>query len=126
MTGGRLTICLTNVGAGTIVLADKAYDANRICASLRDRCASANIPRKANRRSKPYFTTWLYRERNLIECFFSKLKHFRRVATRYEKLAENVLGHGPARLIVPVAPCYIYDLVCLIFRRRSPETRCTC
>ena len=34
----------------------------------------------------------LYRERNLIERFFSKLKHFRRVATRYDKLAANFLG----------------------------------
>jgi transposase len=52
----------------------------------------ANIPPKANRRSKPYFSTWLYRQRNLVERFFSKLKHFRRVATRYDKLAENFLA----------------------------------
>jgi transposase len=57
------------------VLADKAYDADRIRASLREKGAFANIPPKANRRSKPYFSTWLYRERNLIERFFSKLKH---------------------------------------------------
>ena len=36
-----------------------------------------NIPPKSNRRSKPYFSTCLYRQRNLIERFFSKLKHFR-------------------------------------------------
>jgi len=83
---------LGHVGAGTIVLADKAYDADRIRASLRDRGAFANIPPKVNRRSKPYFSTWLYRERNLIERFFSKLKHFRRVGTRYDKLAENFLA----------------------------------
>jgi transposase len=41
---------------------------------------------------KPYFSTWLYRQRNLVERFFSKLKHFRRVATRYDKLAENFLA----------------------------------
>ena len=52
------------------MLADKAYDANRIRASLRERGAFANIPPKSNRRSKPYFSTWLYRERNLIERFF--------------------------------------------------------
>jgi transposase len=73
------------------VLADKAYDADRIRASLRDRGAFANIPPKTNRRSKPFFSTWLYRERNLIERFFSKLKHFRRVATRYD-VAENFLA----------------------------------
>lgn len=74
------------------MLADKAYDADRIRASLREKGAFANIPPKSNRRSKPYFSTWLYRERNLIERFFSKLKHFRRVATRYDKLAENFLA----------------------------------
>ena len=83
---------LDHVGAGTIVLADKAYDADRIRQCLREKGAFANIPPKANRRSKPYFSTWLYRERNLIERFFSKLKHFRRVATRYDKLAENFLA----------------------------------
>ena len=74
------------------MLADKAYDADRIRASLRERGASANIPPRANRRSKPYFSTWLYRGRNLIERFFSKLKRLRRVATRYDKLAENFLA----------------------------------
>ena len=83
---------LDRVAAGTILLADKAYDADRIRATLREKGAFANIPPKSNRRSKPYFSTWLYRERNLIERFFSKLKHFRRVATRYDKLAENFLA----------------------------------
>lgn len=66
---------LNHISAGTIVLAYKAYDADRIRSSLREKGAFANIPPKANRRSKPYFSTWLYRERNLIERFFSKLKH---------------------------------------------------
>ncbi|MBP2444598.1 transposase [Rhizobium leguminosarum] len=74
------------------MLADKANDADRIRASLREKGAFANIPPKTNRRSKPYFNAWLYRERNLIERFFSKLKHFRRIATRYDKLAENCLA----------------------------------
>lgn len=52
----------------------------------------ANIPPKSNLRWKPYFSTWLYRQRNLVERFFSKLKHFRRIATRYDKLAENFLA----------------------------------
>lgn len=73
-------------------MADKAYDADRIRESLRAKGAFANIPPKINRRAKPYFSTWLYRERNLIERFFSKLKHFRRVATRYDKLAADFLA----------------------------------
>ena len=83
---------LDHIGRDTIVLADKAYDADLIRASMRERGAMANIPPKSNRRFKPYFSTWLHRRRNLIERFFSKLKHFRRVATRYDKLAENFLA----------------------------------
>lgn len=51
--------------------------------------AAPNIPPKSNRRWKPCFSKWLYRGRNLIERFFSKLKHLRRVATRYDELAAN-------------------------------------
>ena len=67
---------------GTILPADKEYDADRIRAPLREKGASANIPPKANRKSKPYFNRWFCRERNLIEHFFSKLKHFRALGTR--------------------------------------------
>jgi transposase len=48
-----------------------------------------NIPAKFNRKWRPCFSKALYRERNQIERFFSKLKDFRRIATRHEKLAEN-------------------------------------
>jgi transposase len=51
-----------------------------------------NIPAKSNRNWKPCFSKVLYRERNLVERFFSKLKHFRRIATRYDKLADNFLA----------------------------------
>ena len=54
--------------------------------------ATPNIPPKSNRRWKPYFSKRLDRERNVIERFFSKLKHFRRVATRYYNLAANFLA----------------------------------
>ncbi len=50
------------------------------------------ISAKSNRKWKPCFNQTLYRERNLVERFFSKLKHFRRIATRYDKLAENFLA----------------------------------
>ncbi len=73
-------------------LADKAYDADRIRELIQDQGATPNIPPKSNRRWKPCFSKRLYRERNLIERFFSKLKHFRRVATRYDKLAANFLA----------------------------------
>src|SRR4051794_12418870 len=56
------------------------------------RGAMPNIPPRSNRRWKPCFTKRLDRERNLIGRFFSKLKHFRRVATRCDKPAANFLG----------------------------------
>jgi len=83
---------LNHLGPHTIVLADKAYDADRIRALIEDQGATPNIPAKSNRKWKPCFSKRLYRERNLIERFFSKLKHFRRVATPYDKLAENFLA----------------------------------
>ena len=75
----------------TIVLADKAYDGNAIRVLIEAQGAVPNIPGKSNRTWKPCFSKRLYRERNQIERFFSKLKHFRRIATRYDKLAENFL-----------------------------------
>src|ERR1700757_5188847 len=64
-------------GPRTIVLVDKADDADRIRELIQEQDATPNIPPKSNRRWKPCFSKRLYRERNLIERFFSKLKHFR-------------------------------------------------
>ncbi|WP_256960041.1 IS5 family transposase [Sphingobium sp. Z007] len=83
---------LDHLGPHMIVLADKAYDADRIRTLIEEQGATPNIPAKSNRKWRPCFSKRLYRERNLIERFFSKLKHFRRVATRYDKLAENFLA----------------------------------
>ncbi|MBB3458104.1 transposase [Rhizobium sp. BK313] len=74
------------------MLADKAYDIDRIRELIQQRGATPNISPKSNRRSKPSFSSRLYRQRNLIEPFFSNPKHFRRVATRYDKLAANFLA----------------------------------
>ena len=52
----------------------------------------ANIKPLARRRDKPAFSPFLYRSRNLVERFFNKLKHFRAIATRYEKHAANYLA----------------------------------
>ncbi len=74
---------------GHILLADAAYDFNVLRQSLAARGAFANVKPMPNRRSKPTFSTLLHRYRNLVEHFFNKLKHFRAVATRYDKSAEN-------------------------------------
>lgn len=73
---------LGHLGPRTIMLADEAYDAGGIRSLIQEQDATPNIPAKSNRRWKPCFSRRLYRERNLIERFFSKLKHFRRIANR--------------------------------------------
>ena len=52
----------------------------------------ANIPPKATRKTPICFSKYLYRARNLVERFFNKVKHFRRIATRDDRLAENFLA----------------------------------
>lgn len=77
---------------GSTVLADKAYGAFRLREYIADRDADFCIPPKSNE-SDPWYCDWqLYKERHLVENFFLKLKEFRRVATRYDKLAGRFLG----------------------------------
>lgn len=76
----------------TIVLADKAYDADHIRNLIEAQGAVPKLSAKSNREWKPCLNKGLYRERNLVERFLSMLKHFRRVATRYDKLAQNFLA----------------------------------
>ncbi len=73
------------------LIADKAYDADSLIDSLAEREITPVIPPKSNRKTKRDCDFALYRERNLIERFFNK-KHFRAIATRYDKLAQNFLA----------------------------------
>ena len=74
------------------LIADKAYDADPLIDSLAQREITPVIPPKSNRKTKRDCDFALYRERNLIERFFNKIKHFRAIATRYDKLARNFLA----------------------------------
>jgi transposase len=74
------------------LLADRGYDAYWIRAFVNERGAWANIPPKRNRKDPICFSPYLYRDRNLVERFFNKIKQCRRVATRYDKLAANYLA----------------------------------
>ena len=74
------------------VLADKGYDANHELEYLAQREIQAVIPPKANRVEQREFDRHVYKDRNLVERFFCRLKQFRRIATRYEKLARNFFG----------------------------------
>lgn len=98
LTGGQVADCveadaLTDaLGAGDILLADKGYDTDAIRAKAKARMAWANIPPKANRKGSFAFSGWVYRQRNLVERFFNRIKQFRGIATRYDKDPANFLA----------------------------------
>lgn len=71
------------------VLADKAYDADELVNSIETMNAKAVIPPRSSRKVQRSFDRSQYRNRNVIERFFARLKQFRRVATRYDKLASR-------------------------------------
>ena len=90
VTGGEVADCtqalplLENCN-GRYVLADKGYDSNQILEHIEKNGAIPVIPPKKNRIEQRHYDKEIYKERHLIECCFSKLKHFRKIATRYEK-----------------------------------------
>src|SRR2546421_7207972 len=108
LTGGQAADCraaellLHLIPDGALVLADRGYDTNGVRQAIQDRGATPNIPPKINRRWKPCFSPVLYRTRNAIERMFGRLKNFRRIATRYDKLATNFL----AAAHIAAAFCY--------------------
>ena len=75
-----------------IVMGDTAYDANHFRDAIAAKGALAVIPDNPSRTFKHPLDKHLYAQRHLIECCFSKLKQFRRVATRFEKTARNYLA----------------------------------
>jgi transposase len=83
---------LDSVGPGQTLLADRAYDSDALREALAKRRAKANIKPMPNRVNIPRFSKKLYRKRNLVERFFNKLKHFRAIATRFEKHDANYLA----------------------------------
>lgn len=74
------------------MLGDKGYDSDAYIATLTERGITCVVPPKANRKVQRECDYALYRERNLVERFFNYLKHFRGLATRYEKTARNFLA----------------------------------
>ena len=80
------------VKAGQILLGDRAYDSDHLRASLKEQGAWACIRPMPTRVNIPSFSRWVYRQRNAVERFFNKLKHFRAVATRYDKRDDNYLA----------------------------------
>ena len=72
---------------GKTILADKAYSCEQIRVSLAEQGAVACIPDKANFRIKHDFDSKLYKQRNIVERFFQRIKNYRHIAIRYDKLA---------------------------------------
>ena len=83
------------------MIADKAYDADRIRAAITALGAEPVIPPNPTRASVIRYDRHHYRERHVVECFINKLKHFRRIATRYDKtdLSFSAFIHLVATLI---------------------------
>jgi transposase len=75
-----------------VLIADKGYDSGPLVASVTSRGTLAVIPPKKNRLEQREYDRHLYRERHLVECFINKIKHYRRVFSRFEKLSKNYLG----------------------------------
>ena len=74
------------------VIADKGYDADALVQLIQVNGAQAVIPPRSNRTQLRAYDAHLYKDRNLIERFFARIKHFRRVATRYEKLDPHYMA----------------------------------
>lgn len=81
----------TNI-QGSNILADRAYGTAEIRDYITTQNAEYVIPPKQNTKEPWSVDWWLYKERHLVECFFNKLKQFRRIATRYDKLASSFLS----------------------------------
>lgn len=82
---------LTPEGAEAFI-GDKGYDSDALVQAIEARSMEAVIPPRSHR-TEPRTVDWfVYKERHLIECFFNKIKHYRRIFSRYEKTACNYMG----------------------------------
>jgi transposase len=85
----ELTECLPE---NSTLIGDKAYDSSTLRQTAATNGVNTCIPGRANRTTTVPFSAKLYRRRHRVENFFQRIKRYRRVATRYDKLAETFLG----------------------------------
>lgn len=83
---------LTENVSNSTVVADKGYDSNAFIANLESKGCEVVIPPKRNRKVQRDYDKHVYKERHLIECFFGKIKHFRRIFSRFDKTSVVYLG----------------------------------
>jgi transposase len=76
----------------TTVIADKGYDSDALVNLINDNNSNAVIPPKKNRKVQRGYDKHVYKERHLIECFFGKIKHFRRIFSRFDKTVKSFMG----------------------------------
>lgn len=98
LTGGQVhdsqeaEALLEAMPEGTTLLGDKGYDSNAIRKTATAKIAWANIAARSNRKQRFAFSGWLHRQGNLVERFFNRIKHFRGIATCYDKCPGNYLA----------------------------------
>jgi transposase len=90
--GRSATDMFGSLTRGDVLLADRAYDSDALRSEMETRGVFANVRLMPQRVRKPPFSAGLYKLRNAVERFFSKIKHYRAIATRYEKHPENYLA----------------------------------
>lgn len=83
---------IAGLPAAKALIADRGYDAQAIIDLVRETGGNAHIPTQRDRKVQRSVDRALYRQRNLVERYFCKLKHFRGIATRFAKLARNFLA----------------------------------
>jgi transposase len=85
-----------------VVIADRGYDSQAVVAAIKKGGGEAVIPSQKNRKEQRAYDRERYKDRNLVERFWARMKHYRRVATRYEKTARNFLAiiHVAALLLL--------------------------
>lgn len=93
---------LAEVDGCRYVLADKGYDSDKLRSTIRDKGAKPVIPGRKSRKRKIRFDKRRYKSRWMVEAVFCRLKDFRRVATRYDKLSRNYV----ASLIIATIVAY--------------------
>jgi transposase len=97
LTGGNASdytqaVPLLHGFTAKVVMADKGYDSTALVHVIETMGAEAVIPPRSNRKTPRDYDANLYAERHKIECMFNKMKNFRRIATRYDKLACSFLS----------------------------------
>ena len=86
------TTFAADLDEGAILIADRAYDTNPIRDAAAERDVWACIPPRVIRKGSFSFSPWVYRQRNLVERFFNRIKQFRGLATRYDRRPDNYLA----------------------------------